>query len=134
MTKMTKRETLEAMIAGFKTGGFDADAVPTYIAYCEKEIDALDKKAAKAKETAAKKRAEGDALTDVILEVVSSSGFESIADITAKVEGEDITVGKVQYRLGKLFNEGKLEKGEIKIPATETAKSRTIVAYKRIEG
>jgi hypothetical protein len=132
MTKMTKRETLEAMIAGFKAGAFDADAAGLYIDYCEKEIDALDKKAAKAKERQAERKAAGDELTETIFSIVSADEFESIADITAKVDGDDVTVGKVQYRLGALAKEGRLEKGEIKIPATETSKARTIVAYKRI--
>ena len=104
------------------------------VAFAQKEIGKLDKKAAKAKETAAAKKAEGDVLTQVVLDCLTDE-VEAIAVITERVaaqEGcEDVTVGKVQYRLGALAREGKAVKGEAVIPATETSKKRTVSGYSR---
>ena len=77
----------------------------------------------------AEKRAQGDELSAVV-ETVLTGDLQSIADITAQIAGEDVTVGKVTYRLRVLTENGKAVKGEIKIPATEGAKARTIVGYK----
>lgn len=111
--------------------GFDFEGM---VAFAQKEIGKLDKKAAKAKETAAAKKAEGDVLTQVVLDCLTDE-VEAIAVITERVaaqEGcEDVTVGKVQYRLGALAREGKAVKGEVVIPATETSKKRTVSGYAR---
>ena len=111
--------------------GFDFEGM---VAFAQKEIGKLDKKAAKAKETAAAKKAEGDVLTQVVLDCLTDE-VEAIAVITERVaaqEGcEDVTVGKVQYRLGALAREGKAVKGEVIIPATETSKKRTVSGYSR---
>ena len=50
--KMTKKETFEMIID--LVSGLDVEQVDTVIEFCEKEIAALDRKAEKAKETAAK--------------------------------------------------------------------------------
>ena len=134
-TTATKRDRFEeirdlAVLAqenGFE--GFDFDGI---LEFCDKEVIALDNKNAKAKERAAKKRAEGDALTGIVLDELTDE-LETIADITLRVaarEGcEDVTVGKVQYRLSALAKEGRATKGEVVIPATETTKKSTKVAY-----
>jgi hypothetical protein len=111
--------------------GFDFEGM---VAFAQKEIGKLDKKAAKAKETAAAKKAEGDVLTQIVLDCLTDE-VEAIAVITERVaaqEGcEDVTVGKVQYRLGALAREGKAVKGEVVITATETSKKRTVSGYSR---
>ena len=96
------------------------------------EIALLDKKAAKAKETAAKKRAEGDELTDAVRAALSNEQLEPIADIAARIEGEDVTVSKVTYRLTQLVKNGEAEKGEISIPGGEGVKARKIMGYRLI--
>ena len=135
--KITARERFEEIIdlaelakeQGFE--GFDFEGM---VAFATKEIGKLDAKSAKAKEAAAAKKAEGDALTQIVLDCLTDE-VEAIADITARVvaqEGcEDVTLGKVQYRLGALAREGKAVKGEVVIPATETAKKRTVSGYSR---
>ena len=137
MEKVTARERFEEIIDLVKLAqensfeGFDFDGM---VAFAEKEIGKLDKKAAKAKETAAAKKAEGDALTAIVLDCLSDE-VEAIAVIAERVaaqEGcEDVTLGKVQYRLGALAREGKAVKGEVVIPATETSKKRTVSGYAR---
>jgi acyl-CoA reductase-like NAD-dependent aldehyde dehydrogenase len=138
MEKMTKRNFYEA-IANFANEGHmaftDAEGTVHVITnealaeFAEKEIDSLDKKAEKAKERAAKRRAEGDDLMAAVREALSDE-FETIADITAKIEGDDVTVAKVQYRLGQLYKNGEADKGDITIPGGEGVKARHVVAYK----
>ena len=133
MEKITKKQMFEGMIAYFK-GEDTAISEVQFAEFCEKQIVDLDKKAAKSKERAAAKKAEGDVLTQVVLDCLTDE-VEAIAVITERVaaqEGcEDVTVGKVQYRLGALAREGKAVKGEVVIPATETSKKRTVSGYSR---
>ena len=130
MEKLTKRSVYEALLKMVETGTLEIteDELKTF---CENEIALLDKKAEKAKERAATKRAEGDALTDAVRGALTGE-FEPIADIAARIEGEDVTVAKVQYRLGQLVKAGEAEKAEITIPATETSKKRTVNGYRRL--
>ena len=127
--KITKREMYEAIIEMVNGGEMKYDATE-FVAFCENEIALLDKKAVKAKERAAVKRAEGDELTAAV-EAVLGDEFEVIADIAARVEGEDVTVAKVTYRLGQLVKAGKAEKTEMTIAGKDGQKARKVVAYKR---
>ena len=127
--KITKREMYEAIIEMVNGGEMKYDATE-FVAFCENEIALLDKKAVKAKERAAVKRAEGDELTAAV-EAALGDEFEVIADITARVEGEDVTVAKVTYRLGQLVKAGKAEKTEMTIAGKDGQKARKVVAYKR---
>lgn len=130
MEKITKREMYEAIAKAMETGEckYAPDVV---IEFCENEIALLDKKAAKAKERAAAKKAEADELMEVVAEALTED-FEPIADIAGRIEGEDVTVAKVQYRLRKLAEAGRAEKSEITIPATEGSKARKVVGYRAI--
>ena len=131
--KITKREMFEAIKAGCITGEWTVS--DTEVAeFCENEIALLDKKAAKAKERQAEKKAAGDALTDVVKSVMSTDEFEIIADIAAKVAeiDADSTVHKVTYRLGQLVKNGEAESTDVKIPGGEGQKARTIKGYKLI--
>jgi hypothetical protein len=124
----------EAIKETFETGSCKYDA-ETVIAFCEKEIDALDAKAAKAKERAAAKKAEADALMALVEEALTDE-YQPIADIAAVVaeKDADATVSKVQYRLGKLVDAGVAEKTQITVEKTETTKARKIMAYRVAQG
>lgn len=128
MEKLTKRSVYEALLKMVETGTLEIteDELKTF---CENEIALLDKKAEKAKERAATKRAEGDALTDAVRGALTSE-FESIADIAARIEGEDVTVSKITYRLGQLAKNGEAVKEQITIPGSEGQKARKVMAYK----
>ena len=128
MEKITKRDMYEAIIEAVNGGEWKYDAAEV-VEFCEKEIGNLDKKAAKAKDAAAKKKDETDTLCDAIVAVLTDE-LTSIPDITEKVEGEDITLGKVQYRLNKLVGLGLAEKGDITIPGGEGVKTRKVVGFK----
>lgn len=128
MEKLTKRSVYEALLKMVETGTLEIteDELKTF---CENEIALLDKKAEKAKERAATKRAEGDALTDAVRGALTGE-FESIADIAARIEGEDVTVSKITYRLGQLAKNGEAVKEQITIPGSEGQKARKVMAYK----
>ena len=120
--KITKKDNFITIV------GVLEDAGRTDLADVIKhEIELLENKAAKAKETAAKKKVEGDALRDAVQAVLTDE-FTTIADITAKVEGENITAAKVQFRLNALVNAGVAEKTQITIGEGET--KRKVMAYK----
>lgn len=141
MTKITKRDYFTSLINLGQTGELffeDADGNRVdvtgeqLVEFAQNEIGQLDRKNEKAKERAEKKRAEGDELTAAVLAVVGNE-FESIADIAAKVDGDDVSVAKTQYRLTQLARQGHVTKGTITIPASDGQKARTIVGYKLAE-
>lgn len=139
MEKITKREVFVAImkmaqdgnmhIEDFAEGLTDAAIVE----FCANEIEHLDKKAAKAKETAANKKAEGDALTNAVRMVMSTTDFEPIATIAARVEveGEEVTASKVQYRLTQLVKNGEAEKQDVEVVDGDN-KKRKIKGYRLI--
>ena len=138
MEKITKREMFEAIKGLAESGALhmqdfnEAISDSAVADFCANEIALLDKKAVKAKERAATKRAEGDELTTVVRAAMSTEEFEPIADIAARIEGEDVTVAKVQYRLTQLVKTGEAEKEQITVPGGEGQKARKIMAYKLI--
>ena len=133
MTKITKKEMYAAIKETFETGEckFDADVV---IAFCEKEMAALNTKAAKAKERAAAKKAEADVLYDQVKDALSTEEFQTIADIAAVVAevNADATVSKTTYRLTKLVEAGLAEKTQVTIPAVDGGKARKVQAYRLV--
>ena len=131
MTKKTKREMFEAIKTGCTTGEWTVSDVEV-AEFCDNEIALLDKKAIKAKERAAEKRAAGDELTDAVRAALTDE-FTVIADIAAKVAetyGEDATVARVTYRLTQLVKNGEAENGDVKVEGGEGQKTRTIKAYR----
>ena len=138
MEKITKREMFEAIKGLAESGALhmqdfnEAISDSAVAEFCENEIALLDKKAAKAKERAASKRAEGDELTAAVRAAMSTEEFEPIAEIAARIEGEDVTVAKVTYRLTQLVKNGEAEKQELTIPGGEGQKARKVQGYKLI--
>ena len=127
--KITKRERFESIKALVETvgsvEGFDMEGI---VAFCDKEIAALDNRAAKAKERAAEKRAEGDELQAAVLEALTDE-LSTRQDVTDRSDGEDVTVAKVGYRLSQLVKAGRAVKEEITV-AGEDGKSKKIAAYR----
>ena len=100
--------------------------------FASKKLAALERKKEKARENAAKKRAEGDKLGKVV-ESVLTNEFQTADEVLAAVlkvwDGEeaDATRMKVIYRLCNLVKLGRAEKTDVKID------KRTIKAYKVAE-
>lgn len=127
--KVTKRERYESIKALVEAvgavEGIDTDGI---VAFCDKEIATLDTRAEKAKERAAEKRAEGDELQAAVLAALTDE-LASRQEITDRIEGEDVTLAKVGYRLTALVKQGLAVKEEIAVTG-EDGKSKKVAAYR----
>ncbi len=132
MKKLTKKEMFALMQEAFEAKVIPENA-DELAEFCAKEITALDNKAVKAKEYAAKKRAENDGLADVVLDALTGD-FTVIDDIVAAIlaDGVEISKQKAVYRLTKLVEEGAAEKTQVTVPATEGKKARKVTAYRKV--
>ena len=128
---MTKREVFEAIITATNAGSVSVDGMTSeeVVAFFENEIGNLDKRAERSRATAAKKREAGDALTETVKSILTDD-FQTIADIAAQIEGEDVTASKVTYRLNALVKEGYAEKADVQVPGVDGAKARVVKAFK----
>lgn len=124
--KITKRDNFNAIIGVL----IDADR-EDLAKVIEHEIELLDAKSSKAKARAAEKKAENDALTNIVISVLGED-FETIPAITDRVieVDETATVSKVQYRLVQLVKSGAAESSEIKV--SDGTKSRTLKGYRKV--
>ena len=116
--KVTKRERFNEIIDVLS----GVDGTADLVAFVEDQIALLDRKAAKAKETAATKKAE-DALLPVV-EAALTDELSTIADIVARIDVEDVTAAKAASRLNKLVASGVAVKDTVKVD------KRTLVAFK----
>lgn len=136
--KVSKREMFEAIKGLAESGAlhmvdFNENITDEAVAeFCANEIDLLDKKAAKAKERAAAKKAEGDELTEQIYNVLSSDEFMTIPEIVKALGDEDVSAQKASYRLRTLVAENRAEKTEVSVPGTDGGKASKKVAYRKI--
>lgn len=123
--KITKRDNFNAIIEVLTDAGREDLAK-----VIEHEIELLDAKSSKAKARAAEKKAENDALTDIVISVLGED-FETIPAITDKVieVDETATVSKVQYRLVQLVKSGAAESSDIKV--SDGTKTRTLKGYRK---
>lgn len=126
--KITKKVILEAIKAAAE--GMDFGPVVSaedVIAYANTTIAQLDAKTAKAKEKAAEKKADGDALREVVAGFVTDD-LKTIDDITAEVQAvegyEEISKPKVTARLTQLVKAGTIHKVQVK-----TEDGRKVMAY-----
>ena len=128
---MTKREVFEAIITATNAGSVSVEGMTSeeVVAFFENEIGNLDKRAERSRATAAKKREAGDALTETVKGILTDD-FQTIADIVAQIEGEDVTASKVTYRLNALVKEGYAEKADVQVPGVDGAKARVVKAFK----
>ena len=124
--KITKRENFLSIVEVLTAAGHEDLAK-----VIEHEIELLDAKSSKAKARAAEKKAENDALTDVVISVLGED-FETIPAITNKVLelDETATVSKVQYRLVQLVKSGSAEASDIKV--SDGTKTRTLKGYRKV--
>ena len=126
-TKYTKRDYFSNLISFVTTGSCEISN-DELVAFCETQNALLDKRAEKARAAAAAKKTEGDALTDAVLAAMTDEP-QTITEIVAALNDENVTAAKVTYRLGQLFNAEKIVKGEMTVKA-EGHKPRKLVTYK----
>lgn len=129
--KVSKRDYLTAIIEAMHTGEIKYDPNDV-IAFCEHEIELLDKKTAKAKERAAAKRAEGDELTEQIYDVLSGDEFMTIPEIVKALGDESVSAQRASYRLRSLVEANRAEKTEITVAGSDGGKASKRVAYRLI--
>ena len=124
--KITKAQVLEMI----KTGMADNAEV---VAYCDNEIALLASKAAKAKERAAAKKAEGDELRAIIETILKEATEpmtrEMVLNCIEDPDGE-LTVAKVGARITQLVKLGIVSKTSVK---TEDGKSKTAYVYGTVD-
>jgi hypothetical protein len=127
--KITKRERYESIKALVEAvgavEGIDTEGI---VAFCDKEIAALATRAEKAKERAAEKRAEGDELQAAVLAALTDE-LASRQEVTDRIEGEDVTVAKVGYRLTALVKAGAAVKEDLVVEG-EDGKSKKVAGYR----
>jgi len=134
--KITKRNVLDTLVAAVDAGDIVLDTYGDVTAedvrnYAINEIELLDKRAARAKERAAKTKAEGDELAEAVYEALGDD-FEPIPDILSRIEGEGVTAAKIAVRLKRLAEDGRAERSEIKVKSADGGKSRVLVAYRKV--
>lgn len=101
------------------------------IEFCDNEINKLDERATKAKERAAIKRAEGDALQEAVLAVLTDEPMTREDVLEAVVEANenlDTSLAKVGFRLRVLVDIGKAARTSVSV-TKEDGKTSKKVAY-----
>ena len=108
--KITKKEfyvALRGLVEAVETvGEIPSDAVLEFI---DKQVAQLDAKAAKAKEKAGEKKAEGDSLRSEVFACVTNE-WQTGDQITAALDNGEVTKAKVTARLTQLVKSNQVEK------------------------
>lgn len=137
-TKITKAMVLEVIRTAAENGSISGEVTVNdkvvaitgedVINYVDKTVEQLNAKAAKAKERAAEKRAEGDVLRNAVQAVLTDAP-QTIDDIAGQVEIEnvEITKAKVTARLTQLIKAGIATKEQAKVG------DRKVMTYKLVD-
>ena len=121
--KLTKKDYYE-MIKGIVTES-DVENKEELIAFVDRQVEAIDSRAAKAKERAASKKVEGDALRAQV-EGLLTNEYQTAEDILAQAQGADLTKAKITARLTQLIKAGVAEKEAVKV------EDRKVMGYRLI--
>lgn len=107
---MTKREYFE----GIKEFVKDNE---TYVTFLDAEIERIDKRAAKGKETRAAKTAfAGDAIREAVLKALEDAGRPiTLPELAAAVEIEGVTPNKIVYHIRPCVERGEIIKEKAKV-------------------
>lgn len=127
--KITKKEYY-AMLKDIVRGDSNSEMTNSQcelIKFIDKQIEAIETKAEKAKEKAAEKKANGDELREVVQSVLTDE-YQTIDTIVSQIEGEDITKAKITARLTSLVKAGLATKSDLRNEET----GKTQKAYKLI--
>ena len=127
--KITKKEYY-AMLKDIVRGDSNSEMTNSQyelIKFIDKQIEAIETKAEKAKEKAAEKKANGDELREVVQSVLTDE-YQTIDTIVSQIEGEDITKAKITARLTSLVKAGLSTKSDLRNEET----GKTQKAYKLI--
>ena len=123
--KVTKKENYEMLMEIVENSNSEMKA--ELVDFIAKQIESIDAKAAKAKEKAAEKRAEGDELRAAVKSVLTEE-LQTAEEILAQFEDEELTKAKIVARLTQLINNGEAVKEEVK-----TEEGKKVMSYKLAE-
>jgi hypothetical protein len=126
--KITKKDVLMAVRKAVENYDIDFGGMVTatdVINYIDTTVAQMNAKNEKAKERAAKKKADSDVLVQAIADVLTDD-YQTIDEIVAALDTDDVTNAKVANRASKLAKDGIAEKGTIKLDG-----GRKVVGYKK---
>ena len=123
--KVTKKENYEMLLQVVENS--ECEMKEELIDFITGQINSLDARAAKAKEKAAEKRAEGDELRAAVKSVLTEE-LQTAEEILAQFEDEELTKAKIVARLTQLINNGEAVKEEVK-----TEEGKKVMSYKLAE-
>lgn len=130
VVKITKKDCYNTLRNLVENTEFAADAdisADKLLSFIDREIELIDQRAEKSKKYQQEHKATDDAMTDMIMEVLSGSDSAlTVPDIVAKVV--DSTPQKIVWRLGKLFKDGKINK-DTQTVKLEGSPSRRVTFY-----
>ena len=122
--KMTKTMWFEEIMAVVEES--DYERKDEAVEFIDKQLELIASKAEKAKERAAKTKAEGDELRESVRAVLTEE-FQTIDDIVAQVAEEGVTKAKVTARLTQLVKTEMAEKDQVKADD-----GRKVMAYRLV--
>ena len=135
MSKLTKKNIYDALINFANSGAMECTIGEEKHTITSEELFnfATNEKAQlEKKNVAARKRAADKAAADELLNAVASvltDEFQTIAEVTDRIEGADVTTAKIQYRLNSLVKAGEAEKQEMKVTGAD-GKKRMVMGYR----
>ena len=135
MSKLTKKNIYDALINFANSGAMECTIGEEKHTITSEELFnfATNEKAQlEKKNVAARKRAADKAAADELLNAVASvltDEFHTIAEVTDRIEGADVTTAKIQYRLNSLVKAGEAEKQEMKVTDAD-GKKRIVMGYR----
>ena len=121
--KMTKKDyfnELKTVVENSKIENKDE-----LIYFLESQIESIENKAIKAKERAAEKKASGDEIRELVKSTLTNE-FQTVEDIVAAINREDITKAKVVARLTQLVNLGEATKENTKVDTKQKMMYRLV--------
>lgn len=135
MTTWTERQTFEATMNMMKNGTATCikegaeTVIPAeeLLAWYENRLEKLDVRAAKERARREEKKTMGDELEQEIFEMMTEEPI-TCDEIVERLNNDDITVGKVRYRVSALARKGKVAKTIISVVDDEN-KKKNVTAY-----
>lgn len=99
----------------FHNAILNADVAEELKAYSKAELEKLDARNAKRKNTLTKAQIANEPIKTALYELVTASPNGLTASVASEKMGEGVSTQKASALLGQLANEGKLNKSEIKV-------------------
>ena len=129
--KITKRDNFNTLYELVSNAGLDAEVETRLHNFIDHELELMAQRAEKSKAYQKSHKADTDAMTDMIMDVLADSDVAiTIPDIVAKIV--DSTPQKVTYRLGKMVDAGRVSK-EVQTVKVEGANARKITFYTAVK-